>query len=262
MPNLIFQNNLKSLNRNDVLVASFPRSGNTWSRFLISDVLLQIYGFQTETKLPVSADEIIPDIYQHDINKVSSKIKFSYRLIKTHELYNSHEQVQKIIYIFRQPADVLCSHYDFMRLHNRVTVEDKAIFVLENIDKWCKHLSSYIDAKNENHSKILFISYEKLHNNTVLSLEKVFQFLNIDCVQHEMLIKAVHNHSFDKHRKLESEIRKEGENYFYRRGEVNSSADELSDRIILRIKERTQDILNVAKNLEVSDLGRQENLIN
>ncbi|MEG4857838.1 sulfotransferase domain-containing protein [Microcoleus sp. K1-B6] len=253
MPNLIFQNNLQSINSNDVLVASFPRSGNTWLRLLISDVILQIHGFETNTKLPVSIDDIIPDIYQHNVNEISNSIKLSNRLIKTHELYNKHKEIQQVVYIFRQPADALCSYYDFLRSHNIVSrTEDKALFVLEKVDQWLEHLLSYGYAKQKDPSKILFISYEGLHNNPALCLEKVFDFLKIDGVDHEMYLKAVNNHAFDNHKKLELKNRnKEKENYFYRRGKVNSSMDELADHILLKVREKTQDVLELAKNLEV-----------
>ncbi len=44
-------------------VTSYPRSGNTWMRYLLSDVFLQIHGIDTDTKLAVHPDEIIADFY-------------------------------------------------------------------------------------------------------------------------------------------------------------------------------------------------------
>ena len=46
-------------------VSSFPRSGNTWMRFLLADVLLQNHGMATSTELPVHPDKIVPDFYCH-----------------------------------------------------------------------------------------------------------------------------------------------------------------------------------------------------
>ena len=42
-------------------VSSFPRSGNTWIRYLLADVFLQRHGVATATELPVHPDRIVPD---------------------------------------------------------------------------------------------------------------------------------------------------------------------------------------------------------
>src|SRR5208282_528963 len=44
-------------------VTSFPRSGNTWMRFLLSDIFLQNHGIETATDLKVQPDGIIADFY-------------------------------------------------------------------------------------------------------------------------------------------------------------------------------------------------------
>ena len=37
------------LTKKDIFLASFPRSGNTWMRLLLSDLILQMQGFSTNT---------------------------------------------------------------------------------------------------------------------------------------------------------------------------------------------------------------------
>ena len=51
-------------------ISSFPRSGNTWVRFLLSDIFLQRAGRATATVLPVHPDRLIPDIYCNLVSEV------------------------------------------------------------------------------------------------------------------------------------------------------------------------------------------------
>lgn len=101
----MYQTNKKKFNNNDIFLASFPRSGNTWMRLLLSDLILQTQGFSTGT-----GGNIIPDVYRVDIeewNRDSRINQLPFRIIKTHELLQ--EEYSKIIYSFRKPADSLCS---------------------------------------------------------------------------------------------------------------------------------------------------------
>jgi hypothetical protein len=45
-----------------VFISSFPRSGNTWMRGLLRDILFQEHGVATTTDLPVALDDLIPEI--------------------------------------------------------------------------------------------------------------------------------------------------------------------------------------------------------
>ena len=52
-----YRANVKQFRPSDVLLASVPRSGNTWMRLLLSDAILQSQGHPTDT-----GGNIIPDI--------------------------------------------------------------------------------------------------------------------------------------------------------------------------------------------------------
>ena len=49
MPQHQYLTNQKLLKETHIFLASYPRSGNTWMRLLLSDALLQMQGFQTAT---------------------------------------------------------------------------------------------------------------------------------------------------------------------------------------------------------------------
>src|SRR5215831_7110332 len=78
------------LDPNDAFIASYPRSGNTWLRFVLFDVLVsgQISGFD-------EVNHIIPEVGLH----ISGYplLPGRGRLIKTHEPYQ--KEYRKAIYL-------------------------------------------------------------------------------------------------------------------------------------------------------------------
>lgn len=74
-------------NKQVIFVSSYPRSGNTWVRNLLSDILLQKSNFQTNTNLPIHPDKIIPDIYANLISDREFSTEDYGLFVKTHENY-------------------------------------------------------------------------------------------------------------------------------------------------------------------------------
>ena len=111
MPEEQYLINQKLLKETDIFLASYPHSGNTWMRLLLSDALLQLQGFQTTT-----GSNIIPDIYKISIDEWNKQINtdLKFRIIKTHEPLFFEETLDmknQAFYLFRKPADCLCSYY-------------------------------------------------------------------------------------------------------------------------------------------------------
>lgn len=250
----MYQSNKQFFNKKDIFLASFPRSGNTWMRLLLSDLILQMQGFPTDT-----GGNIIPDVYRVDIeewNQDSRINQLPFRIIKTHELYQ--EEYSKVIYIFRKPADSLCSLYHYVV--GRFTDKDPGIneFCCTYVDKYCGNLISFIDAKDKNSDDILFISYESLKDNPIQVLTKVSNFLNIE-ITNKMSEKALDNQTFENLKsatKLEDSSKlgfseEGGYKNFFRKGKVNSARDELSSETVEFIKSKSLSVYEQAKNLEL-----------
>lgn len=250
----MYQTNKKFFNKKDIFLASFPRSGNTWMRLLLSDLILQMQGFSTET-----GGNIIPDVYRVNIeewNRDSRIHQLAFRIIKTHELYQ--EEYRKVIYIFRKPADSLCSLYHYVM--GRFVNEDPGIneFCRSYLDKYCLHLKSYIDAKHKKSDDIIFISYENMKDSPIEVLSKVGNFLKLQ-VTHEMCKKALDNQSFDNVKslsKLEESSKlgfdeKGGYRNFFRQGKVNSAKSELSIETVEFLEYKSRSIYEQAKDLEL-----------
>ena len=250
--NDIYQTNEKFFNNKDVFLASFPRSGNTWMRLLLSDLILQFQGFSTDT-----GGNIIPDVYRVDIeewNRDSRINQLPFRIIKTHEPYQ--DCYNQVIYVFRKPAESLCSLYHYVI--SRFTDEDPGIneFCSSYVDKYCLHIQNYIDAKERKPDEIIFISYENLQQIPIQVLQKVSNFLNLQ-VTNEMCQKALDNQSFDNVQslsKLEKPSRlgfseEGGYKNFFRKGKISSAKDELSVETINFIESKSLVLYQQAKAL-------------
>lgn len=98
-----------------IWVASFPRSGNTWVRFLLADLL---YGAAVTS---AEVERRIPDIGRG----VAAEHLYGRRrtLIKTHWKYHAglplREDTVGVIYIVRNPLDVMVSALNYARLQGR-----------------------------------------------------------------------------------------------------------------------------------------------
>src|ERR1700746_1173160 len=98
----------------DTFLVSFPRSGNTWTRFLVCNLL--------DPDHPVEFADLesrIPELYDTTARKLRAFPRP--RIIKSHESFDP--RYRKIIYIVRDPRDVAISYYEF-QLKRRVVSED------------------------------------------------------------------------------------------------------------------------------------------
>jgi hypothetical protein len=98
----------------DTFLVSFPRSGNTWTRFLVCNLINpdDPVGFaQLESRIPEIYDT--PDRHLRAFPRP--------RIIKSHECFDP--RYKKIIYIVRDPRDVFLSYYEF-QLKRRVISDE------------------------------------------------------------------------------------------------------------------------------------------
>src|ERR1700736_5647469 len=86
----------------DTFLVSFPRSGNTWTRFLVCNLI--------NADNPVTfagLESRIPEIYD-----VPDRVLRAFprpRIVKSHECFDP--RYKKVIYIVRDPRDVAVSNY-------------------------------------------------------------------------------------------------------------------------------------------------------
>lgn len=193
----------------DVFLTSYPRSGNTWTRFLLGNLLDQ--------KNPVTFSNIesrIPEIYFNPDRFMRTLPRP--RMLKSHESFEPH--YPRVIYIVRDPRDVAVSFYHHnVKARNIPDGYPMASFVPRFIaaefdhafGSWRDNVLSWTVLRG-NSPEFLMIRYEDLKRDTVATLGKVVAFLercsfrNIDASV-EALQRTVELSSPERMRALEKQ---------------------------------------------------------
>ena len=123
-----------------------PTMGNTWGRFLLSDIFLQRAGMATSTALPIGPERVIPDIYINSV-ATSERELTPGLFVKTHEGFDrlkkripaTELRRCRRIYVIRSPEDALVSFYYYHlrqeRLRNKVR-RGKDAFCRARVRDW------------------------------------------------------------------------------------------------------------------------------
>jgi sulfotransferase family protein len=186
----------------DVFLTSYPKSGKTWTRFLIANL-----AYPDQNPDFTNINELVPDpeaLSKRRLNQMRRP-----RIIKTHQYY--HPSYRSIIFVVRDPRDVCVSEYYFHR-KRRVYADDFPIeehvkqFVAGKstlYGSWGENVVSWL-ATRANTPRFLLLRYHDMIADTLGSLQKIADFLKIEA-NSERLARAVERSSADNMRKLEKE---------------------------------------------------------
>jgi hypothetical protein len=188
----------------DTFLVSYPRSGNTWTRFLIANL---VYPQRNVSFLNI--EELIPDSSSQS-NRALKRTPRP-RIIKTHQYFD--HRYPKTIYIVRDPRDVVLSYYDFQRKYRQIEdgypleryVDEFVSGRLSSADwgTWGENVASWIYTRGKR-KEFLLLRYEDMIKNTLSELSRVAPFLGID-PDPARLRRAVELSSADRMRELEKQ---------------------------------------------------------
>lgn len=205
----------------DTFIVSYPKSGNTWLRFLVANLLYP----QSPVTL-LDADRLVPSVDGRSRKFFQRMV--GPRMIKSH--YPFEPAYERIIYIVRDPRDVAVSqfHYQVKRrvLDESHPIEDfVARFVAGKVcpyGSWGENVGSWMAARRH-HSGFLWLRYEDLHLRTEMELLRIASHLNVEPTR-ELLAQTTARSSADRMRTLERE----------QAGEWASTKGTRSDRLFVR----------------------------
>ena len=186
----------------DTFVVSYPRSGNTWTRFLIANLVHP----DKEVSF-ANIEQLIPDTSSQSNRALKATPRP--RIIKTHEYFD--HRYPKTIYIVRDPRDVALSYYDFQRKYMQIDdaypleqyVDDFVSGKLISIGwgTWGENVASWIYTRGKRNN-FLLMRYEDMMKNTERELARISEFLDIPLEQ-QRLKRAIESSSADRMRVLE-----------------------------------------------------------
>jgi hypothetical protein len=187
---------------NDTFVVSYPRSGNTWTRFLIANLV-----YPDKNVSFTNIEKLIPDTSSQSNRALKGTPRP--RIIKTHEYFD--HRYPKTIYIVRDPRDVALSYYDFQRKYMQIEdgypleryVNDFVTGKLISVGwgTWGENVASWIYTRGKR-KEFLLLRYEDMMKDTHRELARIAEFLDIDPAP-ERLQRAIERSSADRMRELE-----------------------------------------------------------
>lgn len=229
---------------NLVWLASYPKSGNTWVRLLLGNLLNlkddsaeqdelnpvsgissarwpfeQIGGLNTYDLTPSEIDHLRPDVYR-EIAKSDPAPTF----VKVHDAYQINASGQAIfpaecsraaIYIVRNPLDVAVSyshHLGDLSFERIVAImqDDDHTIGGKNKDQLHQFLGSwsghYLSWTRQNAIPVLVVKYEDLSGNTAKELKRIAEFADLPASSFTMsFADAVEASRFDRLQEIEAQ---------------------------------------------------------
>jgi hypothetical protein len=169
----------------DTFIVSYPRSGNTWLRFLCANLI------HSEVQVDYSNIEaLVPDIYV--TSELALRASAGPRILKSHEAFDP--RYRRVIYAVRDPRDVILSQYTTLRRVRRDLVNGAFAEFVErqlrgefdawfgswsaNVNSWIHHDRADVD--------FLLIRYEDIRRDGAAVARKIASFLGLSCSDDEI----------------------------------------------------------------------------
>lgn len=196
----------------DTFIISYPKSGSTWTRFLIANLV-----HPEETVTFANLDRVLPSTVvasRRQLKRTSRP-----RFLKSHNYYD--HRYQRVVYVVRDPRDVVLSEYRFhlkgRRIEDGYPIERfVARFVngeIGNYGSWKENVASWVGTRGDS-KNFLLLRYEDMVTDTAREMTKVAVFLGIKATP-ELIASTVEKSSADRMRAME---KKESEQWVVTRG--------------------------------------------
>jgi hypothetical protein len=188
-----------SIYPDDVFIVSYPKSGNTWVRFLVGNYLT---GNDCTFE---NCHRITPDLHMNP--EYCSEVERP-RFIKSHAPYRS--QYPKVVYVVRDGRDVAVSYYHHCIRKGQIESDTSFPAFLkmfnegeaDEFGRWGQHVTSWIERGNQ----FLVVKYEDLQQDAESELRRVLEFAGV-AVREEPLTEAVEASSFENMKETEEKER-------------------------------------------------------
>lgn len=238
---------LLSTRSDDAFIAAFPRSGSTWLRTIIVNIL-----DPDANSNPDVFNALIPAVSIRNasiINQLSSP-----RLIMTHS--NWRPSINKAVYLVRDGRDAFISSYHYHVTRNGLSTSMDAYFELYKQQAfgqtWESHVFSWLESgAQELGDSLMVIRFEELKNDTQDCIKRVCGFLNIeaDDVSIEQSIALA---SLDNAKKIEKQRQgklKDNNASFYREGRSEQWKNTQYNKVVAKFEKEARLALDLLESI-------------
>lgn len=225
----------------DIYIAAFPRSGSTWLRTILVNILD-----------PSAKSD--PDIFNAKIPAVSirnasviNKLQ-SPRLIMTHSCWRP--SIKKAVYLIRDGRDAFISTYHYHTTRNEIdmSIEEYYRQYCSGVYgvTWEKNINSWVlNRKNNIANDLLIIKFEELKKNTCATISEVCKFIKIDA-ENELIKSAIYDASIQKAKEIEKQRQgniSDSNASFYRTGDPNQWKKKIYSEVIKQFEIKSEKAL-------------------
>jgi hypothetical protein len=190
-----------------VWIASYPKSGNTWLRFLLCNLA---FG-------PIDSAAVLNSLAP-DLHELQGALQPTGRrlLVKTHFPYSPHLPLQQrtaaAVYIVRDPADVMLSNFHYSRRSERQGALELYVdryissggdprWLNLGMGTWAQNVLSWVGVRHE--QPVLTLRYEDLLQDPFAGAHSLCRFLSLERSPDD-IAGAVANSSFERMRDIEA----------------------------------------------------------
>jgi Sulfotransferase domain len=221
----------------DIFIAGYPRSGNTWLQRLLAGMI-----FATDTRF--TPDSLIQDLVPDVHDNTSYKRYVTPTFFKTHFL--PQPSYRKVIHLVRDGRDAMTSYFHFLKTIGQsfdpvdLVSTGAGLFPC----RWHEHCQAWLE--NPYSAQIITITYEQLSADAVAQLQRICEFAGVDR-EPSFLQSVVSHSSFQIMREIEAKLHlydptRPRDRYFNRRGVIGSHKDEMPTDVydaFMRVSERS-----------------------
>lgn len=185
----------------DIFLVSYPKSGNTWTRFLVANL-----AYPEKNPDFSNINALVPDpegMSKRDLERATRP-----RILKSHHCFDP--RFPKVIYIVRDPRDVVLSEYYF-DIKRRAIADDFPVqqfvsrFLRGELNHrygtWGENAATWFYARNRD-SRFLLVKYEDLLSQGMEEMARIATFLGVQPTQQRLTF-AIEQSSADRMRELE-----------------------------------------------------------